>query len=95
MKYPEETNYDINNLTLESIKEAINGFFSKQRPDIVILEKENYFSVTIDIGKNKLYTGKGGLKMIFEQNIPFLVVEYNGKILDEKEYEQLKRRICI
>lgn len=36
-------------------------------------------------GFNEIF--KGGLKMFFEQNLPFLVVKYNGKILNEKEYE--------
>lgn len=80
-------------ITLEHITKHLNTYLeNKKESDIRITHDNKVFFVEIYSGSHKVNTGLSGLKMFLKElgnDISFFKVEYNGKILNKEEKEEL------
>jgi len=67
-------------------------FMRKKESDVIIVENPEEFWVSINTGRMKVNTGKGGLIMFLKElgnNSDLLKIEYNGIILNGEQKKEL------
>lgn len=89
------------NITIEQITEGFNSLIKEReldeniKPDIKIVNNEEMFWVSINGNGLKLNTGRGGLKLFFDNlsDLDFMKVEWNGIVLNSKQKQELFNNI--